>query len=87
MLIAVGSGGHSSTALAGLAGDFTAALADPAGAATAHAGLLHHRGCADVVNRNAFSEIHLKAFVFVSLAPESERDIIDAALKPRREIA
>jgi hypothetical protein len=86
MLIPVRFGNHSSAALAGLAGDFAAALADPARAATAYAGLLYDRGRSSVANRNAFSEMHLKAFVFVSLAPESERDIIDAALRPRREI-
>jgi hypothetical protein len=44
---------------AGFADDAIAALADPAGAATPHAGLLRGRGGAFVVNREASSEFHL----------------------------
>jgi hypothetical protein len=43
---------------AGLADDPIAALADAAGAATAHAGLLRDRGGAIVVHRKPFAENH-----------------------------
>ena len=69
---------------AGFAEDAIAALADPAGAATPHAGLLHGRGRAFVVNREASSEFHLNILFCAIFA--GGRDIIDAALRRRREI-
>jgi hypothetical protein len=56
--------GDPSRSRAGLADDAVAALADAAGAAAAHAGFLHHRSRAVVVNRKAFSEIHLNILCF-----------------------
>jgi hypothetical protein len=57
-----------------------------AGAATANAGLLQHRGNAIVVNRKAFSENHLNSHCALRDG-ETGFDIIDAALRPRRKIA
>jgi len=51
---------YSSRSRASLADNAIAALADAAGAATAHAGLLDDRGRTVVVNRKSFSEIHFE---------------------------
>jgi hypothetical protein len=53
-------GFYAPRARASLANDAIAALADAAGAATAHASLLDNSGRAVVVNRKAFSENHFE---------------------------
>jgi hypothetical protein len=52
---------------AGFADDAIAALADAAGAATAHAGLLNDRRGAIVVHRKAFSELHGNTLCFCAI--------------------
>jgi hypothetical protein len=77
--------GGPSRSGAGLADDSIAALANVTGAITAHAGLLHRRGRALVVNRKAFSEIHSN--ILCAPLSGSGCDIIDASLSAQREFA
>jgi hypothetical protein len=79
-------GGCSSRTRAGLADDSIAALTNAAAAVAADAGLLDGRGNAVVVlGETPFTEIHRTILLGSHIA--SERDIIDAALRPRAQIA
>jgi hypothetical protein len=70
----------------GFADDPIAALADTAATVTSLAGLLDGRSRAVVVHGKSFAESHSTIPCF-SRFFESERDIIDDALRPRRETA
>jgi hypothetical protein len=68
------------------ADDPIAALADAPGATTPLAGLLDGWGWAFVVHGKSFAENHSNIPCFAHFF-ERKRDIIDGALRPRREIA
>jgi hypothetical protein len=70
----------------GFADDPIAALADTPAAITPFAGLLDGRGGAVVVHGKSFAEDHSTIPCFARFF-ESERNIIDDALRPRRETA
>ena len=77
------AGGCSSRSRAGLANNSIAALTNAAAAVAANAGLLDGRGNAVVVlGETPFTEIHRNILLVRIIA--SERDIIDAALRPAR---
>jgi hypothetical protein len=70
---------HASAALARLADDFAAALAHPAGAATARARLLDDGTGPGLANRYALSEIHLNWPLFLLVPPEQVKATIAKA--------